>query len=193
MARPRQRVCLQEGLHLDLNHLARIGLIERGALTRERGLRWSHLDRGEVASGFISADMSGSHEGWLHVRIADFSQRIALLGQPRRFGGRQWYFVCPATNRPVSVVWKPAGAEQFCGRQTWGQQVAYLSQFGSVVDRAHLGKARINLQIGLGHNPDPQILLPKPKGMRWNTYNRHCDRYRRYERFLDYLGKPPAI
>jgi hypothetical protein len=31
MSRPRQRVCLQDGLKLDLNQLARKGFIKRGA------------------------------------------------------------------------------------------------------------------------------------------------------------------
>ena len=99
---------------------------------------------GKVAYGLVCADMRGPLEGWLHVRIGEnFSQFFILNAQPRLFGGRQWYFQCPVTNRQVSVVWKPDGAEQFCSRQAWGSQVAYLSRFGSRVDRAHLGKARI--------------------------------------------------
>src|SRR6266513_2099730 len=128
MPRSRQRVCLQEGLFLDLNRLARDGFVRRGACTNERSIRWTHPDFGEIATGFVSADMSRELEGWLLIRIGTFAQQIALVGQPRRLGGRQWYFVCPVTNRPVSVVWKPAGAEKFCSRQTWGQQVAYMSQ-----------------------------------------------------------------
>ena len=186
MARPRQRVCLQEGVHLNLNQLARVGFIQRGARTSERGIQWTHPQRGLIASGFVSADMSSLHAGWVHIRIGDFTQQIALIGQPRRFGGRQWYFVCPATNRPVSVVWKPAGAEKFCSRQTWGQQVAYLSQIGSVVDRAHLGKARINAQLSRGSASDPYALTPKPKWMRWATYNRYVKKYVGYETVLDH-------
>jgi hypothetical protein len=118
MARPRQRVCLQEGLHLDLNQLARAGFIQRGSHTSERGIQWAHPHRGLIASGFVSADMSGQEEGWLNIRIGDFSQQIALAGQPRRLGGKQWYFVFPVTKRQVSVVWKPDGADNFCSRQT---------------------------------------------------------------------------
>ncbi len=67
MARPRQRVCLQEGLHLNLNQLARAGFIERGANTGERQIRWTHPQWGLIASGFVSADMSSPHEGWLRA------------------------------------------------------------------------------------------------------------------------------
>jgi hypothetical protein len=74
----------------------------------------------------------------LQVRIGDFCQCLRLVAQPRKFGGRQWYFVCPITSRLVSVVWKPAGADKFCSRHAWGPQVAYLSQFGTRVDRASI-------------------------------------------------------
>jgi hypothetical protein len=185
MPRPRRRVCLQEGLHLDLNQLARGGFIRRGAKTDPRSIQWIHPYQGVIASGFVSADMNCAREGWLYIRIGNFNQVIALEGQPRRFGGRQWYFVCPLTKRPVSVVWKPEGAEQFCCRQAWGSQVAYLSQFGSLVDRAHLGKARIKARLLGIRNPDEWDLPPKPRSMRWDTYNRYEKRYGRYEAILD--------
>jgi hypothetical protein len=186
MSRPRRRVCLQEGLYLDLNDLARGGLIQRGVRTDPRKIRWTRPHEGEIASGFVGADMRGPLEGWLHIRIGEeFSQLITLVGHPRRFGGRQWYFVCPITKRPVSVVWKPEDAEQFCSRQTWGSQVAYLSQFGNQIDRAHLGKARIRARMG-DSNSDERDLPSKPKGMRWATYNRHVERHDRYEAILDY-------
>ena len=191
MPRPRRRVCLQEGLHLDLSQLARDGLIQRGARTGQRVIQWTHPHWGEIASGFIGADMSGPREGWLYIRIGNFTQLVTLEEQPRRFGGRQWYFVCPITKRSVSVVWKPEGAEQFCSRQAWGSQVAYLSQFGGLVDRAHLGKARIKTRWmrdnNMGDdNPETRHLPPKPKWMRWATYNRYEVRYDRYETILDY-------
>jgi hypothetical protein len=192
MARVRRRVCLQEGLHLDLNELARDGLIGRGIRSDPRSIQWRHPHAGKIASGTICADMTGAAEGWLLIRLGEWSQHIALVAQPRKFGGKQWYFVCPVTNRPVSVVWMPDGADKFCSRQTWGKEVAYLSQFGSGADRAHLGKARINLRLREGGRSDHPWALPsKPKGMRWTTYNRLVNVYRRHQRFLDYLGNPP--
>jgi hypothetical protein len=38
MARPRQRVCLQDGLKLDLNRLARKGFVQHGANIGVRGI-----------------------------------------------------------------------------------------------------------------------------------------------------------
>jgi hypothetical protein len=35
-------------------------------------------------------------------------------------------------------------------------------------------------------DPDEWDLPPKPKGMRWRTYQRYVDRFDRYENALDY-------
>jgi hypothetical protein len=118
MARARERVCLEEGLKLDLNRLARNGFIKLGANIGARGIRWTHSYWGEIASGTISADMSGQNEGWLRIRLGNLDQTITLITRSRHFGGRQWYFMCPARNRPASVLWKPNGATRFCSRQT---------------------------------------------------------------------------
>jgi hypothetical protein len=42
MPRPRYRVCLQDGLKLDLNQLARQGFIKFGANIGARGISWSN-------------------------------------------------------------------------------------------------------------------------------------------------------
>jgi hypothetical protein len=182
MPRPRRRVCLQEGLHLELNQLARDGFIRRGMRTDPRSIQWVHPHLGKIASGVVSADMSGIHEGWLLVEIEQLAQRIVLVNQPRHFGGRQWYFVCPVMGLSASVVWKPEGAKQFRCRQSWGaSQVAYLTQFGNWIDRAHLGKAKIKSKLVKGCDPEELDLPPKPVGMRWSTYNRLVDRYDAYE------------
>jgi hypothetical protein len=128
--------------------------------------------------------MSGAQEGWLRLE-GDFIERIILVSRPRHFGGRQWYFMCPAMNRPVSVLWRPPGARQFCSRQAWGRQVAYRSQFNDWTNRAHLGQARIKARLIADLDPDEWALPPKPRWMRWRTYNRHVERYDAYEDILD--------
>jgi hypothetical protein len=185
MPRPRERVCLQDGLKLDLNRLARNGFIRRGARSGPMGIRWhsTYWNR-ELASGFITADMSGPQEGWLRLE-GDFNERFTLVARPRHFGGRQWYFMCPAMNRPVSVLWRPPGARRFWSRRAWGRQVAYASQFSDPDNRAHLGKARIKARLIADLDPDEWDLPPKPKWMRWSTYNRHVERYDAYEDILD--------
>jgi hypothetical protein len=186
MARLRQRVCLQDGLKLDLNRLARKGFVRHGANIGVRGITWTHSYWGDVATGMISADMSGNNEGWFRIQLGSLDQWITLVSRPRHFGGRQWYFICPVRHRLVSVLWKPNGATRFCSRQTWGRQVAYQSQFNEATSRAHSGKARIKSRLIADLDPDEWDLPPKPKWMRWATYNRHVDHFDRYEATLDY-------
>jgi hypothetical protein len=142
---------------------------------------------GEVASGTIDADMGTDGSGWLRIRLGGLDQLINLTSRPRHFGGRQWYFICPATNRLATVLWKPNGSTRFCSRQTWGRQVAYRSQFLDRDNRAHQSKARINSRLCAigGFDPDDWDLPPKPKWMRWATYDRHAEQFDRYEAILD--------
>jgi hypothetical protein len=186
MPRPRQRVCLQDGLKLDLNRLARQGFVRPGFNIGLRGIRWTHSYWGEIASGTISADMSCRDGGWLRIQLGSLDQNVALVPRPRHFGGSQWYFLCPVKSRLISVLWKPDGATRFCSRQTWGLQVAYRSQFNDATDRAHAGKERIKSRLIGNLDPDEWDLPPKPKWMRWSTYNRYVERYDHYEEVLDY-------
>jgi hypothetical protein len=80
-----------------------------------------------------------------------------------------------------SVLWKPPGATRFCSRQTWGRQVAYQSQFQDPVNRAHLGKSQIKARLIEDLDPDERDLPPKPKWMRWATYDRYVERFDSYE------------
>jgi hypothetical protein len=142
---------------------------------------------GETARGFITADMSGNHAGWFRIKIGRLEQLITLTARPRHFGGRQWYFLCPFTLHQVSVLWMPPGARSFGCRQSWGRQVAYESQCIDRTGRAHRGKAKINSKlcsIG-GFDTNEWDLPPKPKWMRWRTYNRAEEKFDRYEAILD--------
>jgi hypothetical protein len=186
MPRDRKRVNLQDGLKLDLNRLARQGFVRPGRTTGTKGIRWSHSYWGEIASGVISADMSGTYEGSFRITIVGGSeQRIILVPRPRHFGGRQWYFVCPYENRYVSVLWRPPGARNFACRQYWGRQVAYATQFLDRDNRAHYGQSRIKNRLIANLDPDEWSLPPKPKWMRWKTYNRYVHKFDHYEAILD--------
>jgi hypothetical protein len=187
MPRPLQRVRLESGLKLNLNSLARRGFIKPGALTGPIGIAWTGKYTGdEIASGLITADMS-SIQGWFSIQLGHLDQRIMLTTKRRHFGGRQWYFVCPYTNRPASVLWKPPGAQSFASRQKWERQVAYASQFMDRVARGHQGAATIKSRLCSvgGFDPDEWDLPPKPKWMRWRTYNRMVERFDRYEAMVE--------
>ena len=188
MPRPRQRACLESGLKLDINRLARREFIKPGAATGAVGIRWTNNYSGEeIASGTIAADMSGCRVGKLRIQIGRLDQQINLVARPRYFGGRQWFFVCPYLNRLTMVLWMPPGANYFACRQRWARQVGYASQFMTRTDRAHRGKAKINSKLCAigGFDSDEWELPPKPKWMRWSTYNRAVEKYDHYESILD--------
>jgi hypothetical protein len=154
MPKPRARVCLQDGLSLDLNRLSRQGFVRPGARTGPKPIRWRHNDE-VIALGSITANLEGDFAGWFSLRLVSLQlgslqQTIALRAKPRNFGGRQWYFACPRTHRSVSVLWKPPGARQFASRHYWGREVAYASQFESPVHRAHRGQSKIKARLILG-------------------------------------------
>src|SRR6476619_6032954 len=186
MPKPRQRVCLESGLKLDLNKLRRQGLVRPGEKCGVV-IRWTSTYTGEeIAQGVITSNMGGSYEGWLRIQLGDLDQTIILVPKPRHFGGYQWYFVCPVLNRYASVLWLPPEAERFCSRQTWGRQVAYASQFADPDNRAHIGQAKIKSRLIADLDPVEWDLPPRPKWMRWSTYNRCVQKFDAYEAILEY-------
>jgi hypothetical protein len=185
MPRSRQRICLQEGLKLNINLLARRGLIMPGSASGPHALRWVNSDGEVIASGWISADMRSDVEGSFHIQIGELDQTIILVTLPRRYGGRQWFFMCPVTNRRASVLWLPRGERQFASRKAWPGKVAYSSQFMTAIDRAYLGMERIKRRLISDLDPQEWDLPPKPKWMRWKTYHRLVEQFERYEAALD--------
>jgi hypothetical protein len=149
-------------------------------------MRWTNSYTGEIsATTLLTADMKWRHEGQLHIQMNDMEQTIILTPRRRRFGGDQWYFMCPFEDRCCSVLSRPPGARHFRCRQAWGRRVAYTSQFLDRNNRAHRGKAKIKTRLIGNSNPDEWELPPKPKWMRWSAYNRYVERFDRYDAVLD--------
>jgi hypothetical protein len=189
MPRPGYRARLENGLKLDINRLARRGFIRPGAAAGPVGITWTSDYWGQLASGTITADMSGEDGpyGWFRIKIGHRDQLIYLVARPCHFGGQQWFFICPYLNRRCMVLWMPPGAHDFGCRQRWGRQVAYNSQFLDRDNRAHRGQARIKSRlcsIG-GFDPDEWDFPPKPKWMGWSTYKRAEEQFDRYDGILD--------
>jgi hypothetical protein len=139
------------------------------------------FDRRDCSRGDVETELSADGDGWLTLKLGELDQQIKLRGAPRRFGGFQWYFLCPATRRPVSVLWSPPGAKRFQSRQACGRQVAYGSQFDTPSNRAFSRAEEIRNRLS-GRDfvtPDGSA-PPKPKGMHWRRYGallERCDAY----------------
>jgi hypothetical protein len=178
------RVCLEDGLKLDLNQLVRDGIVVPGVVTAPRTTFWQVAgSRDVVAVAVITANLTDLACPRFRIRMRGLDQTIDLIAQQRQFGGVQWYFQCPVLGLRASVLWKPPGAEKFCSRQSWGKQVAYQTQFVGQAGRAQIGTERTRSRLGSDkkHPVDWQLLPPKPKWMRWPTYESHIERYCGYE------------
>src|SRR5262245_18182659 len=122
----------------------------------------SYTDEG-TARAVMSAEMRRDHEGYLRIQMRDLEQTIILIPHARRFGGHQWYFMCPAEDRCCSVLWGPPGASLFRCKQAWGKRVAYTSQFLNRDNRAHRGQAKIKSRLQADGALELWELHPKPK------------------------------
>jgi len=185
MPRPRQRATLEAGLKLDLYRLARRGIVRPGGIVGSM-IQWTNSYTGEVtASAHITAHLRYA-EGSFHIQAGSLDQWILLQQRPRHFGGFQWFFICPITNRRASTLWMPPGARRFASRYAWPRSVAYASQFEAPSDRAWRGKRKIKNRLIADLDPDEWELPPKPKWMRWATYNRYEERFDHYENMFDW-------
>ena len=173
MPKPLQRACLEQGLRLDLNWLMRNGFVRSDQPVQELKFRW-RLDPtdDEPVHGSIISEMDGS-EGYVRIQIGDIDQCFKLAAYHRHFGGHQWYFICPVSQRRCAVLWRPHGASRFASAPAWKRQAGYASQFQTQCDRAISAARKIRMRLGGpewialdGRDP------AKPKGMRWSTYRR---------------------
>jgi hypothetical protein len=178
-------VRLQDGLWLDLSKLLREGLGPPGAIPWPVEIRWTSNLSGEIAKGSMTIRKEGEDRGVLRIIVGELDQRLELIAQPRHFGGQQWYFLCPVTNRKCSVVWLPPGASRFCSRQAWGRQVAYSTQFESPFDRAITARQKVKLRLIGDLDPREWELPPKPKWMRRHTYDRLAEEYLFHQGIID--------
>ncbi|PVE21916.1 hypothetical protein DC522_23930 [Microvirga sp. KLBC 81] len=178
MPRDRQRLTLESGPKLDLAKL-----IPSGA-----GRPGSHIQcvltygSGETITAILK--LSG-YGGLLELSFQGRQQAFSLVSEPRHFGGLQWYVICPRTGRQVRVLYRPLGATAFASRHAWGRRSAYTSQFLDPIGRAWRTKAKVKAALLGDADPDEWDLPPKPKGMRWATYEQWVERYDAAEEILD--------
>jgi hypothetical protein len=126
----------------------------------------------------ISVDLRLYDDGGvMDLSYSGRQQSLDLVSSPRQFGGLQWYVVCPQTGRRVRVLFRPSGASSFASRHAWGRSAAYASQFLDPVDRVWRTKDKIKARLLGNEDPEKWDLPPKPKGMRWTTYERWEAKY----------------
>ena len=95
MPRPRERVCLQDGLKLDLNRLARKGFIKHGATIGVRGITWTHSywgdDLGPPLANLASKQVRMSASPKDRIGIVVDHDAVLTPEQDDRYGRMQRY------------------------------------------------------------------------------------------------------
>lgn len=103
-------------------------------------------------------------------------QSIDMVITPCRFGGVRWWWICPATRRRVDKLYLPNGGMRFLSRGPGAHRLAYASQRHRRVDRMHDRSRRLYRLLGADYEGQcDERWPPKPKWMRWRTYNAICD------------------
>jgi len=122
-----------------------------------------------------------AHSGtaWLRYDIDHATQPtgpqhypVSMVTTPCRFGGRRWWWICPATHRQVAKLYLPNGGRQFLSRG----RGAYASQRQGPIDRMHARSRKLYAKLGAEYKGNYAGSPPKPKGMHWCTYEAVCDR-----------------
>jgi hypothetical protein len=180
------RPTVGSGLTLDLYRLVRQQLFRPGQ-NLSGSIVWTRVGSGErVNSVGYEAHLAGDFG---HVRLhytmthaysgekRDSDYTIALETTPQPFGGRRW-FVCPRSGDHVAKLHLPNGTYTFASRRVY--RLGYHSQRETPRDRA-ITRA-FKLRDRLGGEGGISDYIPKPKWMRWGTYDRQIARIEAAER-----------
>lgn len=190
---------IEDGLKLDLRRLRRQGLFNGEAGYRSMNLTWSNAHTGEktASAGLSYSTMPGNSWLKLDYTITRNEERIPVkdtfhlehFEQP--FGGYRWYLRCPQTGRRCQCLYLPSGATYFRSRQGFSCRLQYRSQHHGPYDRLLDRRARVAAKVLRGGSPEWRDkyrdwdIAPKPKGMRWATYERHFADWEHYERQIN--------
>lgn len=167
-------------LVLTTTTLARAGL--RAGMMGAATLTFAN--RGEPFPVSITIDTTDAHFPFIHLSHARRSHapgcetyRVPLQTTPQPFGGVRWWFQCPRTGRRCTTLFLPRGGHQFLSRYAWG--LGYASQREDAMGRAQRQARKVSAALG---NADHWMdgPPPKPKWMRWSTYERKAARLAAY-------------
>ena len=195
MGRPARWPVIESCRRIDLRDYVRSGFLRDGCKWNST-LTWS--------SGFsIELESRIEPPNWRRLRlkhqgggeydddVVDIEETIYLRRFPQPFGGHRWYFICPSTNRRCAVLYQPPGTKRFRSRWGFRCRLQYQSQRLSPMSRCQNGAVRLAKRVLKKGPPEFQEeyedydFPPKPKRMRWKTYNRLDEKALSYEKAAD--------
>jgi hypothetical protein len=110
-------------------------------------------------------------------REENVTYRVDLITTRPYYGGQRWWFVCPRTGRRAAKLCLPNGGWYFWSRR--GYRLGYACQREAKIDRLMRKARKLHHQLGGRPGEQYDVAPPKPKWMRWRTYER---RYAKWER-----------
>jgi hypothetical protein len=183
---------VEDGLAINLSKLLKDKLIEPNTSRWNATLIWRNVRTGEETARIGYGAHLGDHSG--HMRLDYTITRrwsgekipvaydVQLSTSRCRLGGWRWWFECPLTGRRVAKLHLPPGATKFASRHAY--RLAYTSQRETPRDRAlsraFKARGRLGSEGGIGD------YIPKPKGMRWKTFERLMARVAAAEDIVDH-------
>jgi hypothetical protein len=154
-------------------------------------LFWTNNYGEHSGSVGYESDLTNPDHAWIRLKFTGtdywtderhpIDQLVWLATTRPYFGGVRWWFI--HDNRRVGRLHLPPGGRRFASRRAYC--LAYASQWGTAIDRAHRGQAKIKARLIADRDPGDWDLPPKPKWMRWRTYARYEARFDHYEDMLD--------
>ena len=151
------RPLVEQALALDVRQL--VGAVGSGDVGQ---IRINERLAGEVK-------LSGTNGCVAIIQDGQLVQRLSMLAEPCRLGGRRWWLVCPDTGRRVLRLYLTGRGAGFLSRKVAG--LAYKSQQASGrVQRSHGHQARLYAVLGARYEIFQQPIPPRPRGMHRRTY-----------------------
>lgn len=105
-------------------------------------------------------------------RTGPQDQLVHLESTPCRFGGRRWWWICPASGRRCAKLYLPNGSKLFLSRGPGAYRLAYASENSGALNRSHGRLARLHRRMGDHYKRLADTQPIRPKWMRHKTYAR---------------------
>ena len=103
--------------------------------------------------------------------------RVRLTRTEPTFGGHRWWFLCPRSGYRTTRLFLPNGGWHFWSRRAYG--LGYACQREDRFSRLQRRAATLNRQLGGQGWRTWDCPPPKPKWMRWRTYERKIQLWER--------------
>ncbi len=160
----------------------------RSLLVRDLGIenlndpQWRDYTRGGVGLrlGITTESPGQMGVAWLQrsvILVRSFTsdsptELVQLLGQPMRFGGVRWWFICPSCSRRRMTLYLPtiAGGRSWSCRTCYG--LKYRTQRLDPMSRFEARMHRVAKTLGRSCESSLDAPPAKQKWMRWSTYEK---------------------